>query len=283
MSSIVSPDFLSKQLTREEAQAQLDLYKFSEGKIYKIYEKNNETVIAYIGSTIQKIQQRWGGHKSFYKNSLSDYAKYVNDRGGPKNFKIELIENYPCQNATELRAREAHFIKTLKPVCNILMRSDTVEPEPIIVSRPEYICPKCNRVFGIRRLLTKHLNRIYKCDEGDYQCEKCTQRFNSSSNLSQHRKTCKGRPLSSAERDKIVIQYFAEKKQKKIKTPKISPVLSKEANESDDKVTLSNESQNHTHTELNLVDLSLRDLELKKEAIEIERQIISIKRSKMIC
>ena len=71
----------------------------------------------------------------------------------------------------------------------------------------EFICPKCHKIFGCNRNLSNHLNRQYPCDEGNHQCEKCSQKFNKSSNLSAHRRTCKGRQLSTVDKDKEIDSY----------------------------------------------------------------------------
>ena len=86
---------------------------YQNSKIYKLYDiTTNEQ---YIGSTTQKLCLRLGGH-------VADYKKYLNGKhnnitsfkiieGG--NYRIELIEAFPCNNKEELHQREGHFIRTL--------------------------------------------------------------------------------------------------------------------------------------------------------------------------
>lgn len=68
----------------------------------------------------------------------------------------------------------------------------------------EHICPKCQQNFETKWKLTKHLERLYPCDAGKHQCQKCLKKFAHLSNLSAHRKTCKGREMSSSEKDEKI-------------------------------------------------------------------------------
>ncbi len=68
----------------------------------------------------------------------------------------------------------------------------------------DYICPKCNQQFDTKWKLTKHLERQYPCTEGKYACDKCPKKFNHSSNLSAHKKICKGKCISTADKDKKI-------------------------------------------------------------------------------
>jgi hypothetical protein len=85
---------------------------YQEGKIYKIVSYN--TMRQYIGSTCQTLSQRLGGH-------VRDYSNYNEGKRvlyctsfeiiDDENYRIELIENFPCTNRTELRSREGFYIR----------------------------------------------------------------------------------------------------------------------------------------------------------------------------
>jgi adenylate kinase family enzyme len=89
--------------------------KYHNGKIYKI------TDIAYtecyIGSTVQPLCNRMAEHRKHYQrynngkenSHISSYILF--DKYGVENCKIELIEEYACQNKAELEKREGHYIK----------------------------------------------------------------------------------------------------------------------------------------------------------------------------
>ncbi len=84
--------------------------RYKNGKIYKLTSKYTDKI--YIGSTIQLLKNRRRVHKS--KKSNNTNSKLITQY---TDFKIELIENYPCENKRELRLREAYFIKLHFKLC----------------------------------------------------------------------------------------------------------------------------------------------------------------------
>ncbi len=87
---------------------------YSQGKIYKIV--CNKTQLVYIGSTYRSLEQRLKEHTQCYKayidkrsNHLMSciYVLFNND------YKIELIENFPCKNRKELEQREYYYIDNI--------------------------------------------------------------------------------------------------------------------------------------------------------------------------
>ena len=87
---------------------------YSQGKIYKL--ECLETGKIYIGSTIQALSKRKGGHKAAFKSwkkGRPDYSSAckIIQRG---TWDIFLIENYPCETKEELHAREGYWIRKTK-------------------------------------------------------------------------------------------------------------------------------------------------------------------------
>ena len=85
--------------------------KYQKGKIYKIVDSNNEK--CYYGSTIQKLNIRFNGHKNsyIYDNRKKSTSKLLFDEFGIENCRIELVELYPCNSIKELNLREGYYIK----------------------------------------------------------------------------------------------------------------------------------------------------------------------------
>jgi|TARA_R110002012_G_scaffold309376_1_gene516335 hypothetical protein len=83
---------------------------YKEGKIYKL--KCKETFEVYIGSTIQKMCDRISTHVHKSNTSVS---KQIIERG---NYEFELIENFPCDTARELHAREQYWIDNTENTIN---------------------------------------------------------------------------------------------------------------------------------------------------------------------
>ena len=108
----------------EERRFSLGIGRFCQARIYLVRALDSG-IVAYVGSTTRSLKTRWSGHESFFKVSpQSKWSAYVLAHGGPQNFEIELVEDYPCRSLQELLEREKHFIHVLDPVCNIAMRTE---------------------------------------------------------------------------------------------------------------------------------------------------------------
>ena len=104
--------------------------EYQEGKIYKIVSDVSDEV--YYGSTCKTLTERLkkhvGNFNCFIKNHPTDYKDILRSKkrssnadrltmsfvvidSGLENVRIELVENYPCDNKKELHEREKHYIK----------------------------------------------------------------------------------------------------------------------------------------------------------------------------
>jgi gas vesicle protein len=97
--------------------------RYQNGKIYKIVGQNNDI---YIGSTIQKLNDRFYLHKSDFrkyklgKNIRGTSTFELFEKYGIENCRIELIENYPCESKRDLERREGEIIKTTKCINKVV-------------------------------------------------------------------------------------------------------------------------------------------------------------------
>ena len=83
---------------------------YSKGKIYTIRSLTDDNV--YVGSTIQSLSVRMGGHRQAYKKNKmlglhKDIVKNIDD------WYIELYELYPCNENSELHKREGEIIRLI--------------------------------------------------------------------------------------------------------------------------------------------------------------------------
>ncbi len=79
---------------------------YQQGKIYKIY--NDE--LCYYGSTTKNLKLRLRQHiNAFNSNKVSNSESCKIIQTG--NYKIELVENFPCNTKRELLDREGYYIK----------------------------------------------------------------------------------------------------------------------------------------------------------------------------
>ena len=104
---------------------------YSKGKIYKIIDNTNDKI--YIGSTTQDLKARLRGHKSeCKKKDISSKLILKNN-----NFRIELIEDYPCNTKRELEIREQYYLDTM--VCVNTKRAYMTKEDRLKMNR---ICDK---------------------------------------------------------------------------------------------------------------------------------------------
>jgi hypothetical protein len=85
---------------------------YQKGKIYKLYSPSKNLV--YYGSTIQSLSQRLGEHISHCKTYNNDNNKaYCSSYLiiDCEDYKIELLEEYPCNNKSQLNKKEGEYIK----------------------------------------------------------------------------------------------------------------------------------------------------------------------------
>lgn len=82
---------------------------YSNGKIYTIRCRADPSIV-YVGSTIQSLAVRLGGHKSDTNCSLYQYI-HTTYNGMWNDFYIELFELYSCQSKEELNKKEGEIIR----------------------------------------------------------------------------------------------------------------------------------------------------------------------------
>ena len=78
-------------------------------KIYKIV--CNKTAMCYYGATTRSINARLSTHEwrfNNYERVKKRYTSSVIMEGG--DYKVELVENYPCNSYSEMTTREDYYI-----------------------------------------------------------------------------------------------------------------------------------------------------------------------------
>ena len=86
---------------------------YSKGKIYKITNDYNNEI--YVGSTCDTLAKRFSNHKKDSKKGRCENMKIyklMNEIGFDR-FRIELIENYPCEDKYQLRQKEGYHIRQI--------------------------------------------------------------------------------------------------------------------------------------------------------------------------
>jgi hypothetical protein len=86
---------------------------YTKGKIYTIRCRTDDTLI-YVGSTIQPLSVRFGGHKKASRQiKCQKILIYKTINHNWDNWYYELYELYPCENKEQLGKREGEVIRLI--------------------------------------------------------------------------------------------------------------------------------------------------------------------------
>jgi hypothetical protein len=99
---------------------------YSKGKIYTIRCRTDDTLI-YVGSTIQSLAVRWGGHKvSSKEQRCKNRLIYTTINNNWDDWYIELHSLYPCNSREELCKKEGEIIREIGTL-NIVINGRTYD------------------------------------------------------------------------------------------------------------------------------------------------------------
>lgn len=143
---------------------------YSKGKIYRLV--CNITGKQYIGSTISELYKRLDNHKRCFKcwkNGTKNYVSSYEIIGG-NDYKIVLVENYPCGNKQELFARERYWIESVECVN---LRNPLTTPEEVKNHRQEY-----NKIYRVEKKdQLEQMNKNYYINNREQILEKKQQYY----------------------------------------------------------------------------------------------------------
>ena len=128
-----------RRLVDERVQAEVGDQPYKEGKIYGLMETTSSgDTLVYCGSTCTTLQLRLCGHKSAaLGGGATPIYRYMRENGPSENFKIQLLEHFPCTCRKELETREMYWIQNLEPVCNVIGIPSRSPPSGLpVASRP---------------------------------------------------------------------------------------------------------------------------------------------------
>ncbi len=100
---------------------------FQKGKIYKITNDYNDEI--YIGSTCDTLVKRFSSHKKASNNHNDKHRplyQLINEIGFNR-FRIQLIEDYPCEDRYQLRQKEGQYIRQIGTLNNIIAGRTGIE------------------------------------------------------------------------------------------------------------------------------------------------------------
>jgi len=98
---------------KTKRQKEYKMPDYQKAKIYKLWSPSKNLV--YYGSTVQTISQRLSKHLYKFKcyNNNDNNTNYLTSFLilECEDYKIELIEEYPCNNKHQLERKEGEYIK----------------------------------------------------------------------------------------------------------------------------------------------------------------------------
>ena len=87
--------------------------KLQNAKIYKITNDYNDDI--YVGSTCDTLNRRFIRHKvesKWERNKKTLFYQLINEIGFTR-FRIELVEDFPCNDKYQLRQHEGYYIRKI--------------------------------------------------------------------------------------------------------------------------------------------------------------------------
>lgn len=89
---------------------------YAKSIIYKlVYILDTENKFCYIGTTtnwtVRKYQHKRRSNDINDKGYNNKVYQYIRKFGGISNWRMEVIEHYPCDNEKELSKRERYYIE----------------------------------------------------------------------------------------------------------------------------------------------------------------------------
>jgi hypothetical protein len=141
----------------------------------KIYKLTSSSGLIYIGSTVRQLNIRLSGHKADYKRYKNNEIKYCITsfklfEEDYENIKIELIENFKCNNKKELYERERYYINLYDCVNKVKRPSITNEELKERVKK-YYETNKEHIIENKKIYEKKHKNKIKEYQQ-NYKIEK---------------------------------------------------------------------------------------------------------------
>ena len=93
---------------------------YENGKIYKLWSPSKN--LFYYGSTTQTLAQRLTKHKSSHKTYKDNNIRYCTSHLvlDCEDYKMELIEEYSCNNKQQLCNKEGEYIKNNECVNKVI-------------------------------------------------------------------------------------------------------------------------------------------------------------------
>lgn len=213
---------------------------YQKGKIYKLWSPSKNLV--YYGSTTETISRRLSKHLLDFKKNVIYVSSFKILEC--EDYKIELVEEYPCNNRQQLCKKEGEYIRTNECV-NIQIAGRTKQewheenPDKVKESQKKYCEENPDKVKESKKKYCEENTNKVKDSKKKYYEEnvdkvKESQKKHYQINIEKHKKYRQDNAEKRVDYDKIYRDANADKikeykrqyylKQKALKTKKIENV-----------------------------------------------------------
>jgi hypothetical protein len=168
--------------------------KYQNGKIYKITNEDMPELV-YYGSTICNLNKRLANHKYDIKRSNNTSKILFNT----ENYKIDLVELYPCKNRKQLCEREGWYIRNNNCINKNISGRNVKEYHKDYQKEYYNLHKECKKKYYKecnKKYYNLNKNKINKNKNEKIKC-KCGKII-SKQNLATHKKTKKHLAYSSS-------------------------------------------------------------------------------------
>ena len=163
------------------------MVNYENGKIYKLYSPSKNLI--YIGSTTQPLCKRLSKH-------LTDYREYNKDNNKSyytsfmvlecEDYKIELIEDYKCNNRQQLEQKEGEHIRN-NICCNKNIAGRTIKE--YYETNKEYFRTLNKKNYETnKQQITERHKKYYEANKEKIKEQTKQYRINNKEKLKEHRK-----------------------------------------------------------------------------------------------
>lgn len=185
---------------------------YSSTLIYKITCKDPTVMDLYVGHTTNFVQRR-DQHRRYSVNDSGKLYQVIRNNGGWTNWHMEIIHFFNCKDLLEAKTKEQEYFVALKATLNsvepmankkekvVKIKKEKIKPppettEPSTIKNTRFMCDKCNYNCNKESDLNKHLltikhkKKIEKLDTSIKHKCKCDKKFKTTSGLWKHKKNC---------------------------------------------------------------------------------------------
>ena len=189
---------------------------YSNTIIYKITCKDAGIKDVYVGHTTNFVQRKYAHKQSCINAKSTNHTcklyTIIREHGGWKNWTMEIVNFFNCNDHYEARIKEQEYFILLNATLNsiepmpsgkiLTKRKESLKILPNVIETPKvahkFYCINCNYStykksnYDVHNLSAKHSkNKTFKPNtDSGYVCNCCDRTYNDRAGLWRHKKKC---------------------------------------------------------------------------------------------